>query len=120
MQFCAAAQFKRTWGSQKTKMPTKHIHIPSNLSSQSLNKNQDTIDITVDADCTWCFSDPDFVFGNPSTLLPNGSYTKTTPPTTYGPYTPVADGTVYFNAVTSGTCNPEGVTETGHTITVTG
>lgn len=100
-------------------MATKHIHIPNNMSNHSLNKNQDNIDITVDADCTWCFSDPNGVFGNPSTLLAAGTYSKTTPPTTYGPYTPVNTGTVYFNAVTSGPCNPQGITATGHTIIVT-
>jgi hypothetical protein len=101
-------------------MPTKHIHIPDNMGNVSLNKNQDNIDITVNKDCIWCFSDPSFVFGNPSTLPAAGSYTKTSPPTTYGPFTPVNTGTVYFNAVTSGTCTPQGTTETGHTITVSG
>jgi hypothetical protein len=101
-------------------MSTKHLHIPNDCGNQSLNKHQENIDITVNQDCTWCFSDPDGVFGNPSTLLPAGSYTKTSPHTTYGPFTQVNTGTVYFNAVTSGPCNPQGITATGHTITVTG
>jgi hypothetical protein len=100
-------------------MATKHLHIPGSMSNQSLNKTQDNLDITVNNDCTWCFSDPDGVFGNPSTLLAPGTYTATNPHTTYGPYTPVATGTVYFNAVTSGPCNPTGITGTGHTIIVT-
>lgn len=100
-------------------MSTKHLHISNGMQNQSLNKNQDNFDITVNQTCTWCFSDPDYVFGNPSTLLPPGTYTVTNPHTKYGPYTPVNPGTVHFNAVTSGTCDPNGDKDTGHTITVT-
>jgi len=100
-------------------MSTKHLHITGNMQNQTLKKGQDDLDITVNHDCTWCFSDPDGVFGNPSTLLAAGSYSATNPHTTYGPYIPVATGTVYFNAVTSGPCNPQGITATGHTIIVT-
>src|SRR3974377_2270950 len=101
-------------------MATKHIHT-NNLQNENLNKNQDNLDITVNASCNWCFDDPDGVFGNPSTLLPAGTYTATDPPTTYGPYTPVNDGTVLFNAVpTNQTCTTATITATGHTITVSG
>ena len=101
-------------------MSTKTIHT-GNLSNQTLNKNQDDLKIDINQSCNWCFSDPDGVFGTPSTLLPDGTYTKPDPNSPYGPYTPVNDGTVYFNAVaTDETCTPDGVTATGHTITVSG
>jgi hypothetical protein len=100
-------------------MATKHLHT-NNLQNVTLICNQDNLDITVNDDCTWCFADPDGVFGDPPQLLPAGSYTKTDPPTTYGAYTPIKSGTVYFNAVRTGNCDPYGVTETGHTITVSG
>jgi hypothetical protein len=100
-------------------MSTKHLHITGNMSNQTLKINQDNLDITVNHDCNWCFSDPQFVFGNPSTLLAQGTYSVTNPHTTYGPYTPVKTGTVHFNAVTSGECDPNGDMDTGHTIIVT-
>jgi hypothetical protein len=101
-------------------MATKQLNLPGNLPDVNLNKNQDKLSITFDNACTWCYSDPNFVFGNPSVLPAAGYYPKTTPPTSFNNLQPVADGTVNYNAVTSGECNPEGITETGHTITVTG
>lgn len=102
-------------------MATKHLNIPNDLKSVNLNKGTDDLDITVTATCNWCFSDPDYVFGNPSTLLPPGLYNVTTPHTTYGPYTPQNDGTVTFNATIPPTpcttSSPRGVPQT---ITVTG
>lgn len=101
-------------------MATKTIHT-SNPSNQTLNKNQDNVEITINQSCNWCFKDPDGVFGTPSTLLPDGTYTVTNPHVTYGPYTPVKSGVVRFNAVsTDQTCSTGGITETGHTITVSG
>lgn len=99
-------------------MPPKHLFTNSLPANLQMNKNQDSVDITVDDTCDWCFADPDGVFGNPSTLLASGHYDKTTPPTKYGPYTPVKAGIVHINAVKSGTCDPYGTTHTGHTITV--
>lgn len=98
-------------------MATKHIHT-NNLVDITMNKNQDNLDITIDSSCNWCFSDPDFVFGDPSTLLPSNTY-YVSGPTTYGVLTAVGEGTVTFNAVPVGAdCDPD--TDTGHTITVTG
>lgn len=93
---------------------SKTLKIPNGMSNQSLKK-ADTLYIEVDADCNWCYSDPNGVF---SSFLPAGHYTATTPPTVYGPYTAVNSGTVNFNAVTSGDCNPMGVAASGHTIVV--
>jgi len=98
-------------------MATKRLSIPNDLSSMSMTHNTDNLTITVTADCTWCYSDPNGCF--PNGLLAAGSYTATTPPTTYGPYTPTGTGTVNFNAVTSGTCNPDGGPAAAvHSITV--
>jgi len=100
-------------------MATKHINT-NNLQNVSMNRNQDKLDITIDASCNWCYSDPDSVFGNPSTLLPCNTY-YVSGPTTYGTLSAVNNGTVYFNAVNVDTeCDPEGIIDTGHTITVTG
>jgi hypothetical protein len=99
-------------------MATKHLNIPNDLSSKQLTRGTDDIQITVTADCSWCYSDPNNVFANG--FLAAGSYTATSPHTTYGPYTPANDGTVTVNAVTSGNCTTAGVTATPHTITVTG
>ena len=83
-----------------------------------MNKNQDNLDITIDSSCNWCFLDPGFVFGNPSTMLPINTY-YVSGPTTYGVLTAVKDGTVTFSAVAVGSDCPAD-TDTGHTITVTG
>ena len=105
-------------------MATKHIHT-NNLQPISMNKNQDKLDITIDASCNWCISDPDGVFGNPTTLLPSNTY-YVSGPTTYGTVSAVNHGTAYFNAVPVGTaCNADKPIKknepfTGHTITVTG
>jgi hypothetical protein len=101
-------------------MATKQLNLPGNLSNVNMNKNQDKLSISFKEACTWCYSDPNGVFGNPSVLPAPGYYQKTTPPTSFDNIQPVADGTVSYNAVTSGDCNPEGITATGHTITVTG
>jgi hypothetical protein len=95
---------------------TKTLTIPHDLSSLNM-KVGDSLQITVSADCTWCYSDPTPCF--PGGLLPAGSYTATTPHTTYGPYLASAAGTVNVNAVTSGPCNPQGLTAVPHTIIVT-
>jgi len=101
-------------------MATKQLNLPGNLSNVNLNKNQDTLSISFNEACTWCYSDPNNVFGNPSVLPAPGYYPKTSPPTSFDNLQPVADGTVLYNAVTSGDCSPTGITATGHTITVTG
>lgn len=101
-------------------MATKQLNLPGNLSNVKMNKNQDSLTITFDNACTWCYSDPNHVFGNPSVLPAPGYYPKTTPPTQFANLQAVADGTVNYNAVTSGDCNPEGITAAAHTITVTG
>jgi hypothetical protein len=99
-------------------MATKHIHT-NNLQDITMNKNQDNLDITIDASCSWCFSDPDGVFGSPSTLLPNNTY-YVSGPTTYGTLTAVKGGSVSFNSVSVGSnCKADKI-EVGHTITVTG
>lgn len=91
------------------------LHIPNDLVDVHLAVN-DTLSIEVMQTCTWCYSDPDGVF---SSMLAAGTYTATTPPTTYGPYTAVKTGTVAYNAVTSGDCVPgAGITATMHSITV--
>jgi hypothetical protein len=102
-------------------MGTKHLNIPNDLKSFSMTKGQDDLVIQVTATCNWCFSDPDHAFGNPSTLLPPGEYIVTTPHTTYGPYTPVNDGSVTYNATIPPTpCTTTGVRGVPQTITVTG
>jgi hypothetical protein len=102
-------------------MGTKHLNIPNDLSSIEMTKGTDDLEIQVTATCNWCFSDPDYVFGNPSTLLSPGLYTVTNPHTKYGPYTPVNDGTVTVNAtippIACTTNDPKGVPQT---IKVTG
>jgi hypothetical protein len=98
-------------------MATKHLNIPNDLKSINMTDGTDDLEITVTADCTWCYSDPDGVF--PDGLLAAGSYTATNPHTAYGPYTPDGAGTVTFDAVTTGTCDPDGgITGTVHSITV--
>jgi len=80
----------------------------------------DDLYIIVNDDCKWCYSpDPNSVFGAPPTgFLAAGSYTATTPPTTYGPYRPIATGSICYNAVASGDCTCTEITATGHSITV--
>jgi hypothetical protein len=94
----------------------KKIYLPSDMGSFRRKRNDESVTIVVTADCTWCYSDPNNCFANG--FLAGGSYTATHPNTEYGPYTPVNAGTVYYNAVTTGTCNPQGDAATGHTITV--
>ena len=97
-------------------MATKRINIPQDTHANL--KVGDQLNIAVIADCDWCYSDPDNCFSGG--LLAPGCYTATNPHTVYGPYTATADGTVDFNAVTSGPCTTSGVTATGHTIVVSG
>ena len=100
-------------------MPTKQLNLPGNLPNESMKKGVDNLDITFDNACTWCYSDPSYVFGNPSVLPAPGYYAKTTPPTSFNDLQPVNTGTVHYNAVTSGDCNPDGgIIATGHTIIV--
>jgi len=102
-------------------MATKHLNIPNDLSSINMTKGIDQLEITVTATCNWCYSDPQHVFGNPSTLLAPGLYNVTTPHTTYGPYSPVNDGTVTFNAtIPPVACTTVTSKEVPQTITVTG
>lgn len=99
-------------------MATIHIHT-NDVSNEKMTKNQDNLEITIDATCNWCFYDPDGVFGTPSALLANGTYYGTIPSTTYGLFVPVAAGTVYYNVSPLGTpCKPQGIQGTGHTIIV--
>jgi hypothetical protein len=93
----------------------KTINLPNGLLSESLKKGVGSISFQVVETCTFCYSDPTPCF---STFLAAGTYTATNPPTTYGPYTPTADGTVDYNAVTSGTCTTTGIDGTPCTITV--
>jgi hypothetical protein len=97
-------------------MGTKHLSIPNDLSSVNMTLGADDLEIKVTADCNWCYSDPNGVFANG--FLAAGSYTATSPPTKYGPYTPSTTGTVTVNAVTSGDCSTSGITATPHSITV--
>ena len=102
-------------------MPAKHLNIPNDLSSVNLNKGTDTLEITVTATCTWCYSDPNGVFPAPPGFLAAGTYNVTTPHTKYGPYTPQNDGVIEFGVSIPPTpCSTTGITATGHTITVTG
>lgn len=94
---------------------TKTVTIPSGMQNQSLKK-ADSLQIKVEANCTWCYSDPDGVF---PAFLAAGTYMVTNPNTVYGPYVAANAGTVSFNSVTSGDCNPTGITDAGHTIIVT-
>lgn len=96
-------------------MATKILTIPHGSTNIRLNKGVDDVKIQVNGDCTWCYSDPTPCF--PDGLLPPGSYTVANPPAG-GPYTPTASGTVHFNSVTSGKCDPFGKIEAPHTIIV--
>jgi hypothetical protein len=96
-------------------MPDKTINLPNGLLGESLKKGVDSISFKVTQTCTFCYSDPTPCF---PTFLAAGTYTATTPPTTYGPYTPNADGTVVYNAVTSGTCTTDQIDGTPCSITV--
>jgi hypothetical protein len=102
-------------------MPAKHLNIPNDLQSVNLTKGVDTLEITVTATCTWCYSDPDGVFPAPPGFLAAGTYNVTTPHTTYGPYTPQNDGIINFGvSIPPVPCSTEGIAATPHTITVTG
>jgi hypothetical protein len=97
-------------------MPNKTIELPHGLLGESMKKNADSISFKVTATCTFCYSDPTPCF--PS-FLPAGTYTATTPPTTYGPYTPDQTGTVIYNAsIPPLPCTTSGTVATPHTITV--
>jgi len=90
------------------------LHIPS---GQDIRVPKgDDLYIQVDQTCTWCYDDPTPCF--PGGLLKPGTYTATHPPTRYGPYTAKNDGTVAYDAVTSGPCNPKGKGLTAHSIVV--
>jgi hypothetical protein len=106
-------------------MATKHINTSNLPPDLQMNKNQDKLEITIDASCVWCFKDDDGVFGNPSTLLPCNTY-YVSGPTSYGTMTAVKAGQVSINVSQVGTpciASKESKKEsplTGHTITVTG
>jgi hypothetical protein len=100
-------------------MARKDLDIPDGIGKSNMHKHDDQLYIKVKKDCTWCYSDPSGCF--PS-LLPTGPYTATNPPTVYGPYTPETEGVVNYNAVTSGTCDPNAeraLAAAAHSITVT-
>jgi hypothetical protein len=96
-------------------MSNSTIELPNGLKGHSMKEKNDTISFKVTQTCTFCYSDPTPCF--PS-FLPAGTYTATTPPTTYGPYTADAVGTVVYNAVTSGPCTTTGIVATPHSIIV--
>lgn len=108
-------------------MATKRINTGNLPHDVSMNKNQDKLEITIDASCVWCFKDDDGVFGTPSTLLPCNTY-YVSGPTTYGTMSAVKAGQVTFNVSPVGkACVPDIQKKgegkkilTGHTITVTG
>jgi hypothetical protein len=102
-------------------MALKRLNIPNDLSSVELTKGADSLEIVVTATCTWCYSDPDGVFPDPPGFLAANTYQVTNPHTKYGPYTPQKDGSVNFNTSTPpATCDPDGITGTPQTITVSG
>ena len=87
-----------------------------------MKENVDSISFKVTGDCVFCYLDPTPCF---SSFMAAGSYTATTPPTVYGPYTPDADGAVAYNAVASQPppappppCSTTGIAGTPCTITV--
>ena len=97
-------------------MSNKTIKLPDGVEGHRMKKNVDTISFTVTKDCTFCYSDPTPCF---PTFMAAGSYTATTPPTTYGPYTPTAAGTVVYNASKPPTpCTLTGIKGTASSITV--
>jgi hypothetical protein len=96
-------------------MPNTTIELPDGKKNLPMKKDVDGISFKVTKTCYFCYSDPTPCF--PS-FLSNGKYTATTPPTTYGPYTPTQDGTVVYNAVTSEPCSTSGPTDTPCSITV--
>ena len=94
----------------------KTITLPNGLLSESLKKGVGSISFTVTQTCTFCYSDPTPCF---PTFMAAGNYTATTPPTTYGPYTPNADGTVlYGTSIPPAACSYTGDKETACSITV--
>lgn len=102
-------------------MAEKHLNIPNDLQSMTMTKGTDTLLITVTADCYWCYCDPNGVFQVPTSgFLASGFYAATNPHTNYGPYTPVNDGSVTFNAPTSQPCTLTSLKGVPQTITVTG
>ena len=80
-------------------------------------KTGDTVSITCnDKDgCTWCYLDPDNVFAEG--FLANNSYDQGS----LGTFTAVNPGTVSYDGVKGKNkpCNPQGIKQTQHTITVT-
>lgn|SRR6185437_5264498 len=75
----------------------KPLNIPNAMSSLTLKKNVDSVTITVTADCTWCYEDPNGCFANG--FLAPGYYQATNPHTSYGPYTPTNTGSVGIGSV---------------------
>jgi hypothetical protein len=83
-------------------MPKKVLSIPQDTNLPV--KVGDDVYIKVIKNCQWCYSDPTPCFSGG--LLPNGSYTATTPPTEYGPYLATAAGTVKFCTPINPPCDP--------------
>jgi hypothetical protein len=97
-------------------MSNKIIEIPHSLLGHTMKENTDSISFTVTADCTFCYSDPTPCF--PSFMAAK-TYTATTPPTTYGPYTPNKTGTVLCGtSIPPAACSYTGDKETACSITV--
>jgi len=76
---------------------SKQLNIPNDMSSLTVKKNVESVTITVTADCTWCYDDPNSCFANG--FLAPGYYQATAPHTSYGPYTPTNTGTVGIGSV---------------------
>jgi hypothetical protein len=97
-------------------MADKIIEIPYSLLGHTMKENIDSISFKVTADCTFCYSDPTPCF---PTFMAAKTYTVTSPPTTYGPYTPNKAGTVLCGtSIPPVTCTYTGDKETACSITV--
>lgn len=94
-------------------MSNHNLNIPSDGNLNNV-KVGDTVTVHVTADCIWCYSDPDDVFADG--FLPDNSYSKGYVSSAYPAVNP---GTVNFNTVESGDCDPDGgIGGAPHTITV--
>jgi hypothetical protein len=92
------------------------LRIPNGLHDKTMRPNTEVIYITCTEECCWSYTDPNGCF-------PHGGFLAagTVQPGNYGPYTPVSNGTVTFDAV-AGPCSSKHKHHdaTGHTITVSG
>ena len=100
-------------------MADKILNIPHG-SDYPVTKG-DNLYIHVNADCTWCYTDPDNCF--PGGLLANGNYAQQTGNNKYGPYLAQNDGSVGFDSPPgfNQPCTPGAKPiATGHSIVVSG